>query len=155
MTQREINILRAAGYSFTVGQNEVFMIREGFDFDNPGSHIDYESIIKETEYHLNFVEKIKMKISNKSFMDKAPAHVIEIEYKKINDSMTIVRRNCEILDYIFNITSERNKKSELKELTKQSNKLNDKQKELIISEIENSDEHFINILEEKLKNGIL
>ena len=155
MTQREINILRAAGYSFKVGQNEIFIIREGFDFDNPGSHINYNEIIKETEYHLNFVEKIKMKISNKSFMEKAPAHVIEIEYKKINDSIGIVRRNCEILDYIFNISAEQNKKSELKELTNQSNKLNEKQKELIINEIEAADEYFLNILEQKLKNGIL
>jgi hypothetical protein len=28
MTQRIINILRAAGYSFTVRQNEVFLFRE-------------------------------------------------------------------------------------------------------------------------------
>lgn len=96
-----------------------------------------------------------MKISNKSFIEKAPAHVIEIEYKKINDSIGIVRRNCEILDYIFNISAEQNKKSELKELTNQSNKLNEKQKELIINEIEAADEYFLNILEQKLKNGIL
>lgn len=155
MTQKEINILRAAGYSFKVGQNEIFIIREGFDFDNPGSNIDYNEIIKETEYHLNFVEKINMKISNKSFIEKAPAQVIEIEYKKINDSIGIVRRNCEILDYIFNISAEQNKKSELKELTNQSSKLNKNQKELIINEIEVADEYFLNILEQKLKNGIL
>lgn len=155
MTQKEINILRAAGYSFKVGQNEIFIIQEGFDFDNPGSHINYNEIIKETEYHLSFIEKISMKISNKSFIEKAPAHVIEIEYKKINDSLGIVRRNCETLDYIFNITAEQNKKTELKELTNQSSKLNEKQKELIINEIEAADEYFLNILEQKLKNDIL
>jgi len=96
-----------------------------------------------------------MKISNKAFMGKAPAHVIEIEYKKINDSIGIIRRNCEILNYIFNIDVEQNKKSELKELTNKSNKLNEKQKELIINEIESADKYFLNILEQKLKNGIL
>ena len=154
MKQKEINILRATGYSFKTMQNEIFIIREGFDFDNPGSHIDYNEIIKETEYHLNFVEKINMKISNKAFMGKAPSHVIEIEYKKINDSLEIIRRNCEILNYIFN-SVEQNKKSELKELTNKSNKLNEKQKNLIINEIESADEYFLNILEQKLKNGIL
>lgn len=37
MTQREINILRAAGYSFSIGYgSEAFIIRENFDFNNPG-----------------------------------------------------------------------------------------------------------------------
>jgi len=46
-------------------------------------------------------------------------------------------------------------KSDLTRITNQSNKLNEKQKELIINEIETADEYFLNILEQKLKNGIL
>ena len=49
MIQREINILRSAGYSFKVDKNEIFIIREGFDFNSPGEHIDYDELIKETE----------------------------------------------------------------------------------------------------------
>jgi len=153
MTQREINILRAAGYSFTTSNGtEVFIIREGFDFNNPGEHINYEQLIKDTEYHLGFVEKIKSKISNKSFMDKAPESVIETEYKKLNDSMSIIRRNCETLDYIFNITPILDKKKSLKEIVTESSKYNDKQKELLINEIENTDDYFIDKLEQYIND---
>jgi len=153
MTEREKNILRAAGYSITISNgSEFFIMRKDFDFNNPGKHIKYDEIIKETEYHLGFVEKINTKISNKSFMDRAPENVIQTEFKKLNNSMSIIRRNCETLDYIFNITPLLEKKKSLKKSLIESTKFNDKQKELIINEIEEADEYYIKALEEKIIN---
>jgi valyl-tRNA synthetase len=151
---KELNLYRAAGLTFNVGNNEFIVIppKKYFDIDNPGKTIDTSKMIEELQYLISFVGKISIKLSNKEFTSRAPEKVIEMEYKKINDSMSKIRIIKETLDFIYNISSELEKKELLKKSVTDSLKFNDKQKELLINEIEDADEYFINILEEKIIN---
>lgn len=155
MTNKEKNLYRAAGLTFNVGKNEIILIpsKDRFDIDNPGKSIDTSKMIEELEYLIGFVEKISTKLSNKEFTSRAPEKVIEMEYRKINDSMTKIRMIRETLDFIYNISSELEKKDNLKKSVTNNPNFNDKQKELLINEIEQADEYFINILEKKIING--
>jgi hypothetical protein len=154
MTDREKNLYRAAGCAFGVGNNEFIVIppKKYFDIDNPGKTIDTSKMIEELQYLISFVEKISIKLSNKEFTSRAPEKVVEMEYKKINDSMARIRIIKETLDFIYNISSDLEKKELLKKSVTDNPKFNDKQKELLINEIEAADEYFINILEEKIIN---
>jgi hypothetical protein len=109
-------------------------------------------MIEELQYLISFVEKISIKLSNKEFTSRAPEKVVEMEYKKINDSMARIRIIKETLDFIYNISSDLEKKELLKKSVTDSSKFNNKQKELLINEIEDADEYFIKILEEKIIN---
>jgi hypothetical protein len=155
MTDKEKNLYRAAGCAFGVGNNEFIVIppKKYFDIDNPGKSIDTSKMIEELQYLIGFVEKISIKLSNKEFTSRAPEKVIEMEYKKINDSMAKIRIIKETLDFIYNISSDLEKKELLKKSVTDNPKFNDKQKELLINEIEAADEYFINILEENIING--
>ena len=155
MTDKERNLYRATGLTFNVGKNEIVVIpsKDIFDINNPGKSIDTSKMIEELEYLIGFVEKISIKISNKEFTSRAPEKVVEMEYKKINDSMGKIRIIRETLDFIYNITPLLKKKELLKKSVTDNPKFNDKQKELLINEIEEADEYFINILEEKIING--
>jgi hypothetical protein len=152
MTDKEKNLYRAAGCAFSVGNNEFIVIppKKYFDVENPGKSIDTSKMIEELEYLIGFVEKISTKLSNKEFTSRAPEKVVEMEYKKINDSMVKIRMIRETLDFIYNISSDLEKKELLKKSVTDNPKFNDKQKELLINEIEQADEYFINILEEKI-----
>ena len=154
MTDKEKNLYRAAGFAFSVGKNEIIVIppKKYFDIDNPGKTIDTSKMIEELQYLISFVEKISIKLSNKEFTSRAPEKVIEMEYKKINDSMSKIRIIRETLDFIYNISSSLEKKELLKKSVIDNSKFNDKQKELLINQIEEADEYFINILEEKIIN---
>ena len=154
MTDKEKNLYRAAGFAFSVGKNEIIVIppKKYFDIDNPGKTIDTSKMIEELQYLISFVEKISIKLSNKEFTCRAPEKVIEMEYKKINDSMSKIRIIRETLDFIYNISSSLEKKELLKKSVIDNSKFNDKQKELLINQIEEADEYFINILEEKIIN---
>ena len=155
MTDREKNLYRAAGCAFGVGKNEFIIIppKDKFDIENPGKTIDTSKMIEELEYLIGFVEKISIKLSNKEFTSRAPEKVVEMEYKKINDSMGKIRIIRETLDFIYNITPFLEKKEFLKKSVTENPKFNDKQKEFIINEIEDADEYFIKALEEKIING--
>ena len=155
MTDRERNLYRAAGLTFNVGKSEIVVIpsKDRFDIDNPGKSIDTSKMIEELQYLIGFVEKISTKLSNKEFTSRAPEKVVEMEYKKINDSMAKIRMIRETLDFIYNISSDLEKKDNLKKSVTDNPKFNDKQKELLINKIEQADEYFINILEEKIING--
>jgi len=154
MTDKEKNLYRAAGLTFNVGKNEIVVIppKKYFDIENPGKSIDTSKMIEELEYLIGFVEKISIKLSNKEFTSRAPEKVVEMEYKKINDSMSKIRIITETLDFIYNISSDLDKKKLLKKSVIDNTKFNDKQKEFLINEIEEADEYFINILEEKIIN---
>lgn len=154
MTDIEKNLYRAAGCAFSVGNNEFIVIppKKYFDIDNPGKSIDTSKMIEELQYLIGFVEKISIKLSNKEFTSRAPEKVVEMEYKKINDSMSKIRIITETLDFIYNISSDLDKKKLLKKSVTDNPNFNDKQKEFLINEIENADEYFINILEEKIIN---
>jgi hypothetical protein len=154
MTDKEKNLYRAAGLTFNVGNNEFIVIppKKYFDIDNPGKTIDTSKMIEELQYLIGFVEKISIKLSNKEFTSRAPEKVIEMEYKKINDSMSKIRIIRETLDFIYNISSDLEKKELLKKSVTDNPKFNDKQKELLINQIEEADEYFINILEQKIIN---
>ena len=154
ISTRDLNLYRAAGLTFNVGKNEIIVIpsKDRFDIENPGKSIDTSKMIEELQYLIGFVEKISTKISNKEFTSRAPEKVVEMEYKKINDSMGKIRIIRETLDFIYNISSDLEKKEILKKSVIDSLKFNDKQKELLINEIEEADEYFINILEEKIIN---
>jgi len=149
MTDREKNLYRAAGLTFNVGKNEIIVIpsKDRFDIENPGKSIDTSKMIEELEYLIGFVEKISIKISNKEFTSRAPQNVVEMEYKKINDSMGKIRIIRETLDFIYNISPFLEKKDNLKKSVTDNPKFNDKQKELLINEIEESDEYFIEKIE--------
>jgi valyl-tRNA synthetase len=151
---KELNLYRAAGLTFNVGKNEVIVIppKKYFDIENPGKTIDTSKMVEELEYLISFVEKISIKLSNKEFTSRAPEKVVEMEYKKINDSMGKIRIIRETLDFIYNISPDLEKKELLKKSVNDNSKFNDKQKELLINEIENADEYFIKILEEKIIN---
>jgi hypothetical protein len=155
ISTRERNLYRAAGLTFNVGKSEFIVIppKKYFDIDNPGKTIDTSKMIEELEYLIGFVEKISTKLSNKEFTSRAPEKVVEMEYKKINDSMGKIRIIRETLDFIYNISSDLEKKELLKKSVTDNPKFNDKQKELLINEIEQADEYFINILEENIING--
>ena len=155
ISTRDLNLYRAAGLTFNVGKNEIIVIpsKDRFDINKPGKSIDTSKMIEELEYLIGFVEKISIKISNKEFTSRAPQNVVEMEYKKINDSMGKIRIIRETLDFIYNITPFLEKKELLKKSVTDNPKFNDKQKELLINEIEQADEYFINILEEKIING--
>jgi hypothetical protein len=154
ISTRDLNLYRAAGLTFNVGKNEIVVIppKKYFDIENPGKSIDTSKMIEELEYLIGFVEKISTKISNKEFTSRAPEKVVEMEYKKINDSMSKIRIITETLDFIYNISSDLDKKKLLKKSVIDNTKFNDKQKEFLINEIEEADEYFINILEEKIIN---
>ena len=149
MTDKERNLYRATGLTFNVGKNEIVVIpsKDIFDINNPGKSIDTSKMIEELEYLIGFVEKISIKISNKEFTSRAPQKVVEMEYKKINDSMGKIRIIRETLDFIYNITPLLKKKELLKKSATDNPKFNDKQKELLINEIEEADEYFIEKIE--------
>lgn len=109
-------------------------------------------MIEELKYLIDFVEKISIKLSNKEFTNRAPKKVIEIEYKKINDSMIRIRIIRETLDFIYEISSNLDKKDTLRKIVTKNSNFNDKQKELLINEINDADEYFIKILEKKIIN---
>lgn len=149
MTNKEKNLYRAAGLTFNVGKNETILIpsKDRFDIENPGKSIDTSKMIEELQYLIGFVEKISTKISNKEFTSRAPEKVVEMEYKKINDSMVKIRMIRETLDFIYNISSDLERKELLKKSVIDNQKFNDKQKELLINEIELADEYFIEKIE--------
>lgn len=149
MEDKEKNLYRAAGLTFNVGNNEFIVIpdKKYFDIDNPDKSIDTSKMIEELEYLIGFVEKISIKLSNKEFTNRAPEKVIEMEYKKVNDSMSKIRLIKETLDFIYNITPTLNKKELLKKLVSESSKFNTKQKELLINEIQQADELLIEKIE--------
>lgn len=149
MEDKEKNLYRAAGLTFNVGNNEFIVIpdKKYFDIDNPDKSIDTSKMIEELEYLIGFVEKISIKLSNKEFTTRAPEKVIEMEYKKVNDSMSKIRLIKETLDFIYNITPTLNKKELLKKLVSESSKFNTKQKELLINEIQQADELLIEKIE--------
>jgi hypothetical protein len=149
MTDKEKNLYRAAGLTFNVGNNEFIVIppKKYFDIDNPGKTIDTSKMIEELQYLIGFVEKISIKLSNKEFTSRAPEKVIEMEYKKINDSMSKIRIIRETLDFIYNISSDLEKKELLKRSVIDNPKFNEKQKELLINQIEEADEYFIEKIE--------
>lgn len=149
MEDKEKNLYRAAGLTFNVGNNEFIVIpdKKYFDIDNPDKSIDTSKMIEELEYLIGFVEKISIKLSNKEFTTRAPEKVIEMEYKKVNDSMSKIRLIKETLDFIYNITPTLNKKELLKKLVSGSSKFNTKQKELLINEIQQADELLIEKIE--------
>lgn len=149
MEDKEKNLYRAAGLTFNVGNNEFIVIpdKKYFDIDNPDKSIDTSKMIEELEYLIGFVEKISIRLSNKEFTTRAPEKVIEMEYKKVNDSMSKIRLIKETLDFIYNITPTLNKKELLKKLVSESSKFNTKQKELLINEIQQADELLIEKIE--------
>jgi len=149
ISTRERNLYRAAGLTFNVGKSEFIVIppKKYFDVDNPGKTMDTSKMIEELQYLIGFVEKISIKISNKEFTSRAPQNVVEMEYKKINDSMGKIRIIRETLDFIYNITPFLEKKELLKKSVTDNPKFNDKQKELLINEIEQADEYFIEKIE--------
>ena len=149
MEDKEKNLYRAAVLTFNVGNNEFIVIpdKKYFDIDNPDKSIDTSKMIEELEYLIGFVEKISIKLSNKEFTTRAPEKVIEMEYKKVNDSMSKIRLIKETLDFIYNITPTLNKKELLKKLVSESSKFNTKQKELLINEIQQADELLIEKIE--------
>lgn len=149
MTDKEKNLYRAAGLTFNVGKNEIIVIppKDKFDIENPGKSIDTSKMIEELEYLIGFVEKIVIKLSNKNFTSRAPEKVVEMEYKKINDSMSKIITIRETLDFIYSITPVLDKKDLLKKSLYDNPKFNDKQKDLLINEIEDADEYFIEKLE--------
>ena len=149
MTDKEKNLYRATGLNFNVGNNEIIVIpgKKYFDIDNPSKSIDTSKMIEELEYLISFVEKISIKLSNKDFTSRAPEKVVEMEYKKINDSMSKIRLIKETLDFIYNISHDLEKKEFLKKSVICSLKFNTKQKDLLISEIENADEYLIEKIE--------
>lgn len=149
ISTRERNLYRATGLTFNVGKSEFIVIppKKYFDVDNPGKTMDTSKMIEELQYLIGFVEKISIKISNKEFTSRAPQNVVEMEYKKINDSMGKIRIIRETLDFIYNITPFLEKKELLKKSVTDNSKFNDKQKELLINEIEESDEYFIEKIE--------
>lgn len=142
-TMRELNLYRAAGLTFMTSNSEVIVIppKKYFDIDNPGKSIDTTKMVEEMEYLIGFLEKLIKKISNKNFMDKAPEKVIEMEFKKINDSISRVRILRETLDFIYDITPIN--KEDLISFISINDKYNDKQKEFLINEIDNSDEYLL------------
>lgn len=152
MNDKEKNLYRAAGLTFNLGNNEFIVIppKKYFDIENPGKTIDTSKMIEELEYLIGFVEKISIKLSNKNFTSRAPEKVIEMEYKKINDSISKIRIIRETLDFIYNITPLLEKKKSLKNIVTESSKYNDKQKELLINEIEDADDYFVDKLEKFL-----
>lgn len=152
LTRKELNLYRAAGLTFMTSNNtEVIVIppKDKFDIDNPGKSIDTTKMIEELEYLIGFIEKLIKKISNKDFMDKAPEKVIQMEYKKINDSISKVRIIRETLDFIYNISE----KEELIEFIKSSINYNDKQKELLINEIEFADNYLFKNIKEYVEGS--
>jgi hypothetical protein len=150
INSKELNLYRAAGLTFTVsGVGEIVVIpsKDRFDVDNPGKSIDTSKMIEELQYLIGFVEKISNKLSNKDFISRAPEKVIEIEYKKINDSMIKIRTIRETLNFIYNISDTLEKKEQLKKVVLSNNKYNDAQKHYLINEIDEADEYFIKHLE--------
>ena len=82
--------------------------------------------------------KKTIKLSNKEFTSRAPEKVVEMEYKKINDSMSKIRIITETLDFIYNISSDLEKKELLKKSVIDNPKFNDKQKEFDAEEQKNA-----------------
>lgn len=84
MTEEEKMLYRLAGYTFNVkGIGEVICVVPGKDITQ---EIDTTKLIKEQEYLWGFILKLKSKLDNKEFVDKAPEEVVSREIKKWNDS---------------------------------------------------------------------
>lgn len=84
MTEEERMLYRLAGYTFYVkGLGEVVCSVPGRDITQD---IDTNKLIKEQEYLWGFMLKLKSKLENKNFVDKAPEDVVDKEIKKWNDS---------------------------------------------------------------------
>jgi len=84
MTEEEKILHRLAGWSFYVkGVGEVFVNVPGRDMIQ---EIDTSKLEKERDYLWGFMLKLKSKLENKNFVDKAPEDVVNKEIKKWNDS---------------------------------------------------------------------
>ena len=82
MTEDEMMLYRLAGWSFKVSGGEVFVSVPGRDITED---IDTTKLTKEMEYLEGFMIKLKTKLDNKSFSDRAPEDVVNKEIKKWND----------------------------------------------------------------------
>lgn len=84
MTEEERILHRLAGWSFYVKDlGEVFINVPGRDMVR---EIDTTKLEKERDYLWGFMLKLKTKLENKNFVDKAPEDVVNMEIKKWNDS---------------------------------------------------------------------
>jgi len=84
MTEEEKILHRLAGWSFYVkGVGEVFVNVPSRDMIQ---EIDTSKLEKEQDYLWGFMLKLKSKLDNKNFVDKAPEDVVNKEIKKWNDS---------------------------------------------------------------------
>jgi len=84
MDIREKYIDFMLGWSFYVkGVGEVFVNVPGRDMIQ---EIDTSKLEKERDYLWGFMLKLKSKLENKNFVDKAPEDVVNKEIKKWNDS---------------------------------------------------------------------
>ena len=84
MTEEKIILHRLAGWSFYVkGAGEFILNVPGRDMIKD---INLFKLEKERDYLWGFMLKLKNKLENKNFVDKAPKDVVNKEIKKWNDS---------------------------------------------------------------------
>jgi valyl-tRNA synthetase len=84
MTEEERILHRLAGWSFYVnGYGEVVISVPGRDITQD---INTSKLEKERDYLWGFMLKLKKKLENKDFVDKAPEEIVNKEVKKWNDS---------------------------------------------------------------------
>ena len=73
---------RLAGWSFKTSVGEVFVFVQGRDIRDD---IDTTKLIQERDYLWGFMLKLKKKLENKDFVEKAPEDIVNKELKKWND----------------------------------------------------------------------
>ena len=84
MTEEDRILLRLAGWTFYVqGVGEVVISVPGRDITQD---INKSKLIQERDYLWGFMLKLKKKLENKDFVDKAPEEIVNKEVKKWNDS---------------------------------------------------------------------
>ena len=102
MTEEERILRRLAGWTFYVqGVGEVVMSVPGRDITQD---IDISKLNQEKEYLWGFMLKLKKKLENKDFIEKAPEEIVNKELKKWYDSW----ERFDMIDKALNYLDEKN-----------------------------------------------
>jgi valyl-tRNA synthetase len=103
MSEEQKILHRLAGWSFTISSGAEFFL--WIPGRNILDDIDSTKLIKERDYLWDFMLKLKNKLENENFINKAPQKIIDIELKKWNDCWDRFYKIDNALNYLNEISN--------------------------------------------------
>lgn len=87
-----------SGYAFIVGKSKYYLESN----EEVNVEEELKKLKEELEYQLGFVSSVDKKLSNKGFVNNAPAKVVEMEQKKLDDGKARIQLLTEQIERLEN-----------------------------------------------------